>query len=86
MNVHSLTGQVKQTYIQMTNMMNAAVLMGMDSCPIEGFDKDKVEAYLEEKAFLDTSEFGDYLLCVLLVIETKRLNQKFVGIQKVFTK
>ena len=33
----------KQTYIQMTNMMNAAVLMGMDSCPIEGFDKDKVE-------------------------------------------
>ncbi len=25
---------------------------------IEGFDKDKVEAYLEEKGVLDTSEFG----------------------------
>ena len=53
----------KQTYIQMTNMMNAAVLMGMDSCPIEGFDKDKVEAYLEEKGVLDTSEFGVSVMC-----------------------
>ena len=39
----------------MANMMNAATLMGMDSCPIEGFDKAKVEAYLEEKGILDTS-------------------------------
>ena len=53
----------KQTYIQMANMMNAAVLMGMDSCPIEGFDKDKVEAYLEEKGVLDTSEFGVSVMC-----------------------
>ena len=45
----------KQTYIQMANMMNAAVLMGIDSCPIEGYDKAKVEAYLEEKGVLDTS-------------------------------
>ena len=53
----------KQTYIQMANMMNAAVLMGMDSCPIEGYDKAKVEAYLEEKGVLDTSEFGVSVLC-----------------------
>lgn len=53
----------KQTYIQMANMMNAAVLMGMDSCPIEGFDKAKVEAYLEEKGVLDTSEFGVSVMC-----------------------
>lgn len=53
----------KQTYIQMANMMNAAALMGMDSCPIEGFDKDKVEAYLEEKGVLDTSEFGVSVMC-----------------------
>ena len=53
----------KQTYIQMANMMNAAVLMGMDSCPIEGFDKDKVEAYLESKGVLDTSEFGVSVMC-----------------------
>ena len=53
----------KQTYIQMANMMNAAVLMGMDSCPIEGYDKAKVEAYLEEKGVLDTSEFGISVMC-----------------------
>ena len=53
----------KQTYIQMANMMNAAVLMGMDSCPIEGFDQDKVEAYLESKGVLDTSEFGVSVMC-----------------------
>ena len=53
----------KQTYIQMANMMNAAVLMGMDSCPIEGYDKTKVEAYLEEKGVLDTSEFGVSVMC-----------------------
>ena len=53
----------KQTYIQMANMMNAATLMGMDSCPIEGYDKAKVEAYLEEKGVLDTSEFGVSVMC-----------------------
>ena len=53
----------KQTYIQMANMMNAAVLMGMDSCPIEGYDKAEVEAYLEEKGVLDTSEFGVSVMC-----------------------
>lgn len=53
----------KQTYIQMANMMNAAVLMGMDSCPIEGYDKAKVEDYLEEKGVLDTSEFGVSVMC-----------------------
>lgn len=75
----------KQTYIQMTNMMNAAVLMGMDSCPIEGFDKDKVEAYLEEKGVLDTSEFGVSVMCAF-GYRDEEINQKFVGIQKVFTK
>lgn len=53
----------KQTYIQMANMMNAAVLMGMDSCPIEGYNKEKVEAYLEEKGVLNTSEFGVSVMC-----------------------
>ena len=53
----------KQTYIQMANMMNAAVLMGIDSCPIEGYDKAEVEAYLEEKGVLDTSEFGVSVMC-----------------------
>ena len=39
----------KQTYTQMTNMMNAAVQWGWIHVQSKGSDKDKVEAYLEEK-------------------------------------
>ncbi|MEJ7376143.1 nitroreductase family protein, partial [Staphylococcus caprae] len=31
----------KQTYIALANMMTSAALLGIDSCPIEGFDLDK---------------------------------------------
>ncbi len=40
----SLTGQVNKQYIQMTNMMIAAVHVGWIHVQSEGFDKDKVEA------------------------------------------
>ncbi len=36
----------KQTYLAAQNMMMAAAVMGIDSCPIEGFDKQKVEEVL----------------------------------------
>ena len=36
----------KQCYIASGNMMTAAAYIGIDSCPIEGFDKAKVEAEL----------------------------------------
>lgn len=48
----------KQTYIQMANMMMAATMLGIDSCPIEGYNQEKVEAYLKEKGYLNTAEFG----------------------------
>lgn len=48
----------KQTYIQMANMMTAAAMLNIDSCPIEGFNREKVEKYLEEKGYLDRSKFG----------------------------
>ena len=48
----------KQTYIQMANMMSAATLLGIDSLPIEGFNREKVESYLKEKGVLNTDEFG----------------------------
>ena len=35
----------KQCYIAAANMMDAAAFIGIDSCPIEGFDKEKVEKY-----------------------------------------
>lgn len=43
----------KQTYIAASNMMTGAAYIGIDSCPIEGFEKEKVEEILE----LDTSKF-----------------------------
>ena len=43
----------RQTYIAAANMMSAAAFIGVDSCPIEGFEKENVEKVLE----LDTSKF-----------------------------
>jgi len=43
----------RQTYIAAANMMSAAAAIEIDSCPIEGFEKEKVEKVLA----LDTSKF-----------------------------
>jgi len=37
----------RQTYIALANMMTAAAYEQIDSCPIEGFEKEKVEELLE---------------------------------------
>ncbi len=39
----------KQTYIALGNMMTAAALVGIDSCPMEGFDYAAVDRILEEE-------------------------------------
>lgn len=48
----------KQTYIALGNMMTAAAQIGIDSCPIEGFDFDKVQAVLEEEGLLENGHLG----------------------------
>ncbi|MEJ7185507.1 nitroreductase family protein, partial [Staphylococcus epidermidis] len=48
----------KQTYIALGNMMTTAALLGVDSCPMEGFDLDKVTEILSEEGILDTEHFG----------------------------
>lgn len=48
----------KQTYIALGNMMTSAALLGIDSCPMEGFDLDKVTEILSEEGILDTEHFG----------------------------
>ncbi len=50
-NVYSWTA--RQTYIAAANMMTAAAIKGIDSCPIEGFEKENIEKLLG----LDTSKF-----------------------------
>ncbi|PFE03542.1 NAD(P)H-dependent oxidoreductase [Bacillus cereus] len=48
----------RQTYIALGNMMTAAAQIGIDSCPIEGFNKEKVEAVLKEEGILSDESFG----------------------------
>lgn len=48
----------KQSYIALANMMTSAALIGIDSCPIEGFHERKVEKLLQEKFDIDTDKFG----------------------------
>ena len=43
----------RQSYIALANMMTAAAYEKIDSCPIEGFEKEKVEALLE----IDTTQY-----------------------------
>lgn len=49
----------KQCYIPLGNMMSAAAMIGIDSCPLEGFDKNAVEKVLG----LDTSKEEVVVLC-----------------------
>lgn len=51
----------RQCYIALANMMNAAASRSIDSCPIEGFEKDRVEELLG----IDTSK---YQVSVLLAL------------------
>ena len=45
--LHSVYGwTARQCYIAAANMMSYAAMIGIDSCPIEGFEKEKVEEIL----------------------------------------
>jgi nitroreductase len=49
----------RQAYILFSSMITSAALLEIDSCPIEGFEKDK----LEEKLQIDTNEEEIALVC-----------------------
>ena len=48
----------KQTYIALANMLTAAAFLQIDSCPIEGFNIEKVEKILKDEGILDIEHFG----------------------------
>jgi len=48
----------KQCYIPLANMMTSAALIGIDSCPIEGFHQEKVEKILTEDFGIDIEKYG----------------------------
>jgi nitroreductase len=47
-----------QTYIALANMMTAAAMIGIDSCPIEGFNRQGAETILDEAGLLEGGAFG----------------------------
>lgn len=48
----------KQTYIALANMLTGAAALGIDSCPIEGFNYQGVNALLAEMGLFDSNEWG----------------------------
>ena len=49
----------KQAYIVMANMLTMAAYEGLDSCPLEGFNQDKMTTFLgDELGLFDTKHFG----------------------------
>ena len=48
----------KQSYIPLANMMTAAAMIGIDSCPIEGFNREISEKILKEDLGIDTNKYG----------------------------
>ena len=46
-----------QTYIPLANMMTSAAMIGIDSCPIEGFDREKVDQLLASELNIDLEQY-----------------------------
>ncbi len=53
----------KQTYIPLTNMLTVAAMLSVDSTPIEGFNREKVEEVLVKEGVYDPEHFG--LSCMI---------------------
>ncbi|ANB92267.1 NAD(P)H nitroreductase [Moraxella ovis] len=47
----------KQTYIALANMMTGAAMIGVDSCPIEGFAYKEVNQILADEGLFDPAEW-----------------------------
>lgn len=48
----------KQCYIVLGNMLTTAALLGIDSLPIEGFNRQSVNEILQKEGLLDSKHFG----------------------------
>lgn len=50
----------KQTYIALANMLTGAALIGMSSCPIEGFSYEKVNQILTDAGVFRFRRMGSF--------------------------
>ena len=48
----------KQTYIALANMMTGAALIGIDSCPVEGFNYAEVNRILAQTGAYDSEKYA----------------------------
>ncbi len=48
----------KQSYIPLANMMTTAAMLGIDTCPIEGFKQAETDAILQQDFGVDTTQYG----------------------------
>lgn len=46
-----------QTYIPLANMMTSAALIGIDSCPMEGFDRAKADVLIGAECDIDMNKY-----------------------------
>ncbi|WP_251545695.1 NAD(P)H-dependent oxidoreductase [Limosilactobacillus caecicola] len=49
---------VRQCYIAMANMLNAAAALDIDSCPIEGFNYAKMNQFMADHHYMDPTMWG----------------------------
>ncbi len=66
----------KQTYIALANMMTGAALIGIDSCPIEGFNYAEVNRILVEEGAFDATEYGVSVM-VTFGYRAKEIKKKY---------
>ncbi|WP_028887670.1 NAD(P)H-dependent oxidoreductase [Tenacibaculum ovolyticum] len=48
----------KQSYIPLANMMTSAAMIGIDSCPIEGFKRKEITTILKNELGINTKKYG----------------------------
>lgn len=68
----------KQCYIAQGQLMLATALAGVDSCPMEGFEREKVDAWVAQKFGL-----GDYTTALMLPCGYRDDSDKYANAAKV---
>lgn len=71
----------KQAYIALGNMMTAAAMIGIDSCPIEGFEQNGAEQALADAGVLDRAQWS----LAVMVAFGYRVNPQPVKTRQVMT-
>jgi len=47
-----------QTYLALANMMTASAFVGIDSCPMEGFDRAALNQFLARELQIDLAQYS----------------------------